>query len=175
MGALLAKLAGGDRRSVGRTDEVVDDVLADPARVAELFDGLDGDDPIIRMRAADAIEKASRRQPALLGPYKARVLHHLATAAQPEVQWHTAQMAVRLALSDEEVASAVARLKHLFAESASRIARANAIDALAQLADTRPSLKAEVKRLVAAALASETPAVSARARKVVRTKPWCRG
>ena len=174
MGTLLAKLAGGDRRSTGRTDEVVRDVLANPAGIAELFDGLDRDDSIIRMRAADAIEKASRRRPDLLGPFKAHVLHHLATAEQPEVQWHTAQMATRLELSEAEAARVVERLKRLFGESPSRIARANAIDVLAQLAGPRPGLRDEVKRLIDTALASETPAISARARQVVKRNPWCR-
>ena len=55
--ALLEQLAGGDRRSIGRSNEVVATVLADPELLSVLFSGLDHDDPLIRMRAADAREK----------------------------------------------------------------------------------------------------------------------
>ncbi|MEK7785160.1 MAG: hypothetical protein AAB658_07015, partial [Chloroflexota bacterium] len=55
--AILKKLEGGDLRSIGRSEEVAADVLADPALFGELFDGMLDDNPLIRMRAADAVEK----------------------------------------------------------------------------------------------------------------------
>ena len=54
MERILDKLSGGDRRSIGRVDEVVADVLRDPSLFERVFDGMLSDDPIIRMRAADA-------------------------------------------------------------------------------------------------------------------------
>ena len=60
---LLAKLQGGDRRSIGRVDEVVREVLADPSLFRLLFEGMLHEDPLIRMRAADAPEKDHRTAP----------------------------------------------------------------------------------------------------------------
>ena len=55
MGGLLEKLQGGDRRSIGRVDEVVAEVLDEPALFDTLFYGMLSDDPLIRMRAPGGI------------------------------------------------------------------------------------------------------------------------
>ena len=54
MHPILKKLSGGDRRSIGRSNEVVAEVLTRPALLRHVFEGLAGDDPVLRMRAADA-------------------------------------------------------------------------------------------------------------------------
>jgi len=54
-------LAGSDRRSIGRANEAVTAVERDPARFEKLWDCLKNQDPIVRMRAADALEKITRK------------------------------------------------------------------------------------------------------------------
>ena len=66
MACVLHKLAGGDRRSVGRVGEVVQDVLADPDLFDTLFRGMVDQDPVIRMRSADAVEKITAVRPEYL-------------------------------------------------------------------------------------------------------------
>ena len=66
MHQLLRKLKGGDRRSIGNVEDAIQDVINTPALFDVLFSGLSVDDPLIRMRAADAIEKISGDQPQLL-------------------------------------------------------------------------------------------------------------
>lgn len=70
MHPLLKKLSGGDRRSIGRSNEVVAHVLAHLAHFRYVFEGLATDDPVVRMRSADAIEKITAQRPDLLRPYK---------------------------------------------------------------------------------------------------------
>jgi len=53
MDEILQKLQGGDLRSIGRTNEVVKDILNDPELFPMVFDGIFSHDPRIRMRAAD--------------------------------------------------------------------------------------------------------------------------
>lgn len=71
MHPILKKLQGGDRRSIGRADEVVEDVLGDPTLFEFVFAGMLHDDPIIRMRAADVDEGYPPIHPKLiiLAPY----------------------------------------------------------------------------------------------------------
>ena len=57
MNEILHKLQGGDLRSIGRSDEVVQDILNKPSLFKDVFMGILSDDPIVRMRSADAIEK----------------------------------------------------------------------------------------------------------------------
>jgi hypothetical protein len=56
-------LAGGDPRSLGKTQEVVELVLSDQTLLDELFACLFQADEIIRMRAGDALEKVCRQKP----------------------------------------------------------------------------------------------------------------
>jgi hypothetical protein len=50
MHPILRKLEGGDRPSIGRSNEVVEDVIADPALFNVVFSGLLSEDPLPRMR-----------------------------------------------------------------------------------------------------------------------------
>src|SRR5215467_6481341 len=95
-------LRGGDRRSIGRSNDVVKLVLRAPKRFAELMQCLWSNDPIVRMRAADAAEKISATRPELLRHYKAELLGLLAEAEQIELRWHLAQMIPRLPLTQGE-------------------------------------------------------------------------
>ena len=92
MDNVLDKLKGGDRRSIGRVSEVVADVLDDPALFDVVFHGMLDDDPVIRMRAADAVEKITVDYPEYLQPYKTKLLRQVARIEQQEVRWHVAQM-----------------------------------------------------------------------------------
>ena len=70
MKPLLKRLSGGDRRSIGNSLDVAADVLANPKLFPDLFSGMFSDDPIIRMRAADAVEKVTVHNPILLKPLR---------------------------------------------------------------------------------------------------------
>ena len=59
---IASALAGGDRRSIGRANEVASFVLAHAEHLPDLIDGLGHADPVIRMRCADAAEKVRRYQ-----------------------------------------------------------------------------------------------------------------
>src|SRR5690606_14505511 len=99
---VVERLAGTDRRSIGRADEVAEMIAADQALFDEVFDAMLLDDPVIRLRAADAVEKASRRRPERLAPHKAALLGEVAEIDQKEVRWHVAQMLPRRALDPSE-------------------------------------------------------------------------
>jgi HEAT repeat protein len=168
--ALADMLKGGDRRSIGRANEVAREVLADPALVAELVDGLDSRDPVVRMRAADAMEKVSAERAEWLQAHCERLLEHAVATCQQEVQWHAAQILARLDLSQGQLRRTVDLLRRYLAASPSRIVRASALEALADLADRHPRLRAKIRRLAEEALESGVPSLAARARKVLRRR-----
>ena len=107
MNDVLRRLEGGDRRSIGRVSQVVADVLNDPSLFEVVFNGMLRDDPIIRMRSADAVEKITAEHPEYLQPYKEKLIQQVAKVDQQEVRWHVAQMFPRLELSEEEQAGIV--------------------------------------------------------------------
>ena len=99
---LTTWLEGGDRRSIGRANQAVALVLREPRRFPELVGFLWSDNPVLRMRAADAVEKISSLEPGLLEPFKAELLGLLFEAQQKELRWHLAQMISRLPLTKSE-------------------------------------------------------------------------
>ena len=96
---ILLLLRGGDRRTIGRADEVVAIVSKDPGLFPELIAGLWSEDSLVRMRAADAAEKVTRENPELLRPYKKELLGLMAEAGEQELRWHLAAMVPRLPLN----------------------------------------------------------------------------
>lgn len=165
-GATIARsLSGGDRRSIGTANKVAAYVLKNPRTFKELVPCMWSEDPIVRMRAADAAEKVSRRNPKLLQPFKGNLLGLLSEATQQELRWHLAQMIPRLNLSDWQRRRAAERLRR-FLKDRSSIVKTFAIQALADLAQDDAVLRTEVCALVDEYARSGTSAMRARCRKL---------
>jgi hypothetical protein len=125
----MKRLPGGDPRSLGDADAVAAEVAADPAEAAELWAAVECDDPVVRFRAVDALEKASRTAPEILaGRAEAVLVLALAGAGEPAVRWHVGLLVPRLALTDAQRARAADVLQALLGDE-SRIAQVNALDA----------------------------------------------
>lgn len=166
MHPLLQKLTGGDRRSLGRAEEVVADVLAAPDLFGVLFAGMSHSDPLIRMRAADAVEKITAARPDLLAPYKQPLIDAVAASEQQEVRWHVAQLLPRLDLTPAERLRVVAILENYLTDKSS-IVRTLSMQALADMApqdaDLRPALLARLEELTR----TGSPAMQTRGRKLL--------
>lgn len=160
-------LKGGDRRSIGRSNDVVKLVLRAPRRFAEVIECLWNDDLIVSMRAADAVEKVSAVQPELLKPYKTELLGLLAEAEQIELRWHLAQMVARLPLTQEERRRATDALQ-LYLEDRSSIVRTFALQALADLSRGDAELRPIVREILEKSMARGTAAMKTRARKLLK-------
>jgi hypothetical protein len=167
MHPILKKLSGGDRRSIGRSNEVVAEVLTRPALLRHVFEGLAGDDPVLRMRAADALEKITAQRPELLQPFKTRLLAVAGESDQQEVRWHLALMIPRLKLTRRERAVAV-DIVFDYLRDRSSIVKTFAMQALADLASQDASLRAQILPLLEELTAIGTPAMRARGRKLLQ-------
>jgi hypothetical protein len=163
---LLALLHGGDRRSIGRSNAVAALVLKDRRLFAQLIHGMASADPRVRMRAADAAEKASSREHALLKPFKRELLSLLAVATDGELRWHLAQMIPRLPLSRRERARAWCAFM-LYLEDRSSIVRTFTMQALADLAAHDPGLRLQLPVLLRALMRTGSAAMKARGRKLL--------
>jgi len=164
---LLDLLSGGDRRSIGRADEVVARILKHPKEFGSVFEGLAHADEVVRMRAADVVEKVSRIRPELVRPYKKRILQDIANTEQPEVQWHVAQMIPRLELTRHERKRAVAILL-AYCSMKSRILRTFALQALFSLAANDPTIRGKVSETALKFAESGSPAMKTRAKQILQ-------
>lgn len=163
-------LAGGDRRSIGRANAVCRLVLKEPRRFRELIKCLWHENPVVRMRAADVAEKVSARKPRLLDRHKPELLGLLAETEQIELRWHLTAMVPRLRLTPPERQRAVAAL-HCYLNDRSSIVKTFALQGLADLSQNDSALRSKVKQLLEGVVQSGTPAMRARARKLLKKFP----
>lgn len=164
--AVLNELRGADRRSIGRSNQVVDTVRRAPSLFPLLINGLEDEDPLVRMRAADAAEKLTVKNPQLLQPFKRRLINLAAQAEQQELRWHLAQMLPRLELSDKDRKS-VATILRGYLKDKSRIVKTFAMQSLADLALQDSRLLASVTRRISAIMRKGSPAMKSRGRKLL--------
>jgi hypothetical protein len=145
---------------------VASDILKDPELFLVLIEGLSMENPIIRMRAADAMEKASLEHPEFLLPYKKQLMKLAANSEQKEVRWHMAQMLPRLNLNHKENLAVVNTLLSYLSGNSS-IVNTFVMQAFADIAKAdeqlRPSLLAHIHELTV----TGTAAMKARGRKLL--------
>jgi hypothetical protein len=163
---ILTLLRGGDRREIGRSDEVAAIVSKKPALFPKLFRGLWSEDRLVRMRAADAIEKITRTSHDLLQPYKKELLGLMAESDEQEVRWHLAVMVPRVRLTPKERQLAVSLL-NTYLEDRSSIVKTFALQGLADLAVRDESIRPQIIELLRESERNGTPAMRARSRKLL--------
>ena len=164
---ILRMLKGGDLRSIGRADAVAGAVMRQPKLLALLFDAMADADPRVRLRAADAAEKATRQHPEWLRPCKRRLLGEIAESNQAELRWHVAQMVPRLTLSRREERQAVGLLLR-YLDDDSRIVKVSSMQALADLAVRSPLLEPRVVPLLKRLTRTGSAAMRSRGRRLLR-------
>jgi hypothetical protein len=169
MSHILDRLQGGDRRSIGRSTEVVRAIMDDPALFPEVFEGMFSSDPIIRMRAADVIEKVSRKHPEYLQPFKSRLLSDVALVPQQEVRWHLARMFPHLNLTPEERERVISLLfTWVGSKDRSMIVKVNSLQSLAEFAQEDARLRITLVNTLQEVIQSGSPAMKARSRKLLK-------
>jgi hypothetical protein len=163
---ILLHLKGGDRRTIGRSNQVASMVSKNPRLFSKLIGGLWSKDPLVRMRAADATEKVTRKKRELLWPYKKELLSLMAEAKEQELRWHLAVMVPRLLLNAKERQLAISLLNN-YLEDRSSIVKTFALQGLADLAKDDPSIRAKVMEVLRESARTGTPAMKARSRNLL--------
>jgi len=159
-------LSGNDRRSIGKSDDVVALVGKNKKLFDELFNCLYSDNEVIRMRAADAIQKIVELNPDIIKKYKYEILNEIAKIDQQEVHWHVAQLIPYLDLTKADTPIAFKFLNG-YLKDESRIVKTFAMQALADLADIDSSLTKKVIKIIEQQMIQGSPAMLSRGRKLL--------
>ena len=109
------ELTGGHPNSLGNTIEVVDVVLKDPARFAELFQCYFSDDEVVRLRVSNAMKRITKAKKELIIPYLDRLLNEISNIDQASAQWTLAQLF--LMLDNHMTADQLKRAKQILLEN----------------------------------------------------------
>lgn len=160
--------AGGKSNSLGRANEVIAIVFGDKSRLNELYDCMYHDDPWVRMRAADSIEKICRSRPQWIEPYLDQLMRDFLASTQPSIRWHLAQIFAEVTLQPEQKKTVVKWLKGLLASpDTDWIVAANAMEALVQLTLTGAVPTSEAIPLLEIQRLHKSNAVKKRAEKLL--------
>jgi hypothetical protein len=164
--SIQSLLAGGDRRSIGRAALVVAAVRQSPRRLPSLVKALGAADPVVALRAADAIEKLSRTDAARVARHRAELVRVAMRTADPAVRWNLIQTLARATSGARDSARLARRLEVWYLTDRSAIVRATALDALVSLAERHARLRSAAQRVFDDARGSGSAAVRARARRL---------
>jgi HEAT repeat protein len=164
---LVARLGGGDRRSIGDAAAVAQEACSDADVLVHLWECLRSTDGLVRMRAADALEKVSRARPDLLMPWRDELLSGSFEDGTSEVTWNLLAILPRLNLSERQAKALMVRLTGTLYEDRSRIVRTVSLEAVANLCIVHAGLREDAARLLTASLSDPTPSLRARARRLL--------
>ncbi|HEY6249762.1 MAG TPA: hypothetical protein VI685_07355 [Candidatus Angelobacter sp.] len=164
--AIRSFLIGGDRRSIGRANKLVTLLEGRPDLLPELVCEMWSADAVLAMRAADALEKFTRKQADVLQRFKKELLGLAKETCQQELRWHLAAMLPRLQLSSSERRQVI-RILIEYLEDKSSIVKTFALQGLFDLSLLHSELRPQVEELLTAALSTGTAAMRARSRKLL--------
>lgn len=116
MNRLLGKLSGGDLRSDGRTNEVVEEVIRNPRLFGQLLDGLSEPDDVIRGRTAHALERLSRTNQDAFRELMPQLISLSMRDRVPMVKWHLAMIFGNTAFAVKDIESVVSALFRLLTD-----------------------------------------------------------
>jgi hypothetical protein len=157
----------GKRLTAGRVREVAELLLAQPKRANQVAECLWDEDAGVANRAADALERASCKQPAILAPCKEALLGRMVEATENKLRWNLALIAPRLKLTVPET-ERIAGLLRPWLGDRSSIVKTCTMQGLAGRGRQNPSLLPEVLDLLRILTRSGTPAMRARGRILLR-------
>lgn len=146
-------LTGGHPNSLGRTVEVVDLVLADRDRLAELFQCYSSADEVVRLRVSSAMKRVTTAHPDWTMDLMDHLQDEVAAIDQASTQWTLALLfdLTRALLSDEQRARAVEIMQHNVATHEDWIVLNNSMKVLGAWAEgddeLRRWLRPELERL----------------------------
>jgi len=159
-------LAGGDLRSIGKSKLVISEIKGQKD-FDELFKYLFDNDRLVVMRAADAIEKITAKEPTYLTKHKKEILKLCSFAKDKELMWHLALLTPRLHLNNKEFGNAWDTLtKWAMNKTNSRIVRVNSVQGLSELLAQKSDLAEDFELTLVELEKENVPSINARIRKI---------
>lgn len=139
-----AMLAGGHPNSLGRTEEVVELVLADRSRLNDLFACYSSTDEVVRLRVSSAMKRVTIAHPDWTMDLMDRLQDEVAALDQPSAQWTLALLfdLTRSLMSDAQHARAVEIMCRNLAGNDDWIVLNNSMKVLGTWAGDDPELRA---------------------------------
>jgi hypothetical protein len=164
-------LSGGDLRSIGKGNAVAA-AVSNRAEFDELFKYLFHHDRLVKMRAADALEKISAAHPGYLAGHKKELFELLNAQEGIELQWHLAQLIARVDLTVRETEIVWNKLSEwAMDKNQSRIVRVNSLQSLYDLSNLHPEFQNKFTIIINKIEKEQIPSILARIKKLRKQQP----
>lgn len=165
--ALLDRLRSADRRTAQPPAGALAAVCADPTLFADLVAALDDGDSVVRRSAADTLEKTTRRHHEWLHPHRDALLRRIIDRTDADgILCRLIPLAPRLAPAGNQLRRLSATLFELL-DGPGRQLQVCSMQALHDLAASRPRLRARLHTALQRKRDEGSPAVRARARRLL--------
>jgi hypothetical protein len=162
-------LLGKDLRKLRSSREVIE-AVQDQESFDDLFALVFHHERPLVMRAADTVEKITRKHPEYLYPHKTQLLSVLKSAEYKELKWHIAQLIPRIHLTREELNEVWHTLTYWSRNpNESKIVRVNSLQGLFDLSQKSPDLKDDFEKTLHSLEHEHIPSIQARIRKLSGT------
>src|SRR6185312_10870650 len=159
-------LADGDLRSTGNSNLIATKVK-NKSDFDQLFQCLYHSNRLVVMRAADAIEKITIKDPEFLHDHKKELLHLFEKATNKELKWHLGILIPRLALTNHEFKNVWDGLVGWAKDkNNSRLVRVSAVQGLYELTKKKGDLMNNFNELSREVEKENIPSVNARIRNI---------
>ncbi len=161
-----AMLTGGHPNSLGRTIEVVDDVLQNRYRVRALLDCYDSENEVVRLRTSNAVKRVEEHQHDWLTEHLDELIDKVGALDQASAQWTLAHLFSRFTndMSADQFKRALAVLKRNI-QHHDWIVLIQTLDTLSEWAANDASLRKWLKPHVERLASDPRKSVAARASK----------
>lgn len=160
-------LLGKDRRRLNNSGVVA--AVHDQHSFDALFGLIFHHERPLVMRAADAVEKITRKKPEYLRAHKDQLLGILKSADHKELKWHVAQLIPRLPLEGSETADVWHILIHwALNPHESKIVRVNSLQGLFDISRQHAGLEPDFIKTMESMEHTLIPSIDARIRKLKR-------
>ncbi len=168
MPVLLQKLMDGDLRTIGRTPEVIQEVLENEFFFEEVFNGIYHEVAIIRMRSAYAIEKLARKKAHL---FTKKYQHKIKTNFEEdpsEVRMYTTLLLGYSDFKEKELSEVIELLLKRLDTEKKTFVRVNCLQALADLALKNSELIPEIQLVIEDKMQTGSASIQARGRILLK-------
>lgn len=171
MNSIEQRLSGGHPNSLGNTEEVVAEVLANPALFEELFSCYFSDDEVVRLRVSSSVKRVAKANLGLVAPYTDRLLKEITRINQPSTQWTLAELfdLLKDEMTEEQRTLALSNMKANLEHHNDWIVLNNCMQILAKWTATTPGLREWLKPHLQRLAKDERKSVSKRATKLLAT------
>lgn len=166
-----AMLSGGHPNSLGRTEEVVDLVLAERQMLSELFSCYFSADAVVRLRTSSAMKRITIAHPDWTMDFMDRLQDDVAAIDQASTQWTLALIfeVTRHLLTDGQRARAIAIMQNNLATHDDWIVLNNSMKILGAWADDDEELRIWLRPHARRLAKDSRRSVASNARKLLQS------